>query len=89
MALQLSPEQEQVVGQAIHAGLIRIPDDVIGVGVEIIRQRLEARESAGAPLSAEEWRSELHAWIHRNPANTPPLSDEAMSRESIYGSRGL
>jgi len=37
MALQLSPEQEQVVGQAIHAGLIRIPDDVIGVGVEIIR----------------------------------------------------
>ena len=46
MAIQLSPEQEQVVGQAIHAGLIRIPDDVVGVGIETIRQRLEARDAA-------------------------------------------
>jgi hypothetical protein len=89
MAIQLSPEQEQVVGQAIHAGLIRVPDDVVGIGVETIRQRLEARESANAPLSAEEWRRVLHAWIHSNPTDTPPLTDEAMSRESIYGMRGL
>jgi hypothetical protein len=89
MAIQLSPEQEQVVGQAIHAGLIRIPDDVIGVGVETIRQRLEARESEPASLSLEEWRRELYAWIHSNPTNTPELSDEAISREFIYGTRGL
>lgn len=89
MAVQLSPEQEQVVGQAIHAGLIRIPDDVIGVGVETIRQRLEPLEPASAPLSAEEWIRELHAWIHRNPRNTPELSDEAIGRESIYEGRGL
>jgi hypothetical protein len=41
MAIQLSPEQEQVVGQAIHAGLIRIPDDVVGVGIETIRNAWE------------------------------------------------
>ena len=87
--IQLNPEQEQVVGQAIHAGLIRIPDDVVEIGVETIRQQLEARESAGTPLGAEEWHRELHAWIHSNPADTPPLPDEAMSRESIYGTRGL
>jgi hypothetical protein len=30
MTIPLNPEQEQVVGQAILAGLIRIPDDVAG-----------------------------------------------------------
>jgi hypothetical protein len=91
MAVQLSPEQELVVGQAIHAGLIRIPEDVVGVGVETIRQRLQAEPPVHAKetLSAEEWISELHAWIHRNPRNTPELSDEAISRESIYEGRGL
>ena len=89
MIVQLSLEQEQVVGQAIHVGLIRIPDDVVGVGVDTIRQRLQAREPAGAPLSAEEWIRELHAWIDSNSRNTPELSDEAISRESIYEGRGL
>ncbi|MGD0831801.1 MAG: hypothetical protein ABR907_12705 [Terracidiphilus sp.] len=89
MAIQLSPEQERVVGQAIHAGLIRFPEDVVGVGVETIRQRLVAGESATTSLSAEEWRRELHDWIHNNPATTHVLSDEAISRESIYGTRGL
>jgi len=89
MALQLSPEQELVVGQAIHAGLIRIPDDVIGLGVETIRQRLEARQPAAATLSAEEWSRQLHAWIHSHPTDTPVLSDEAIDRESIYEGRGL
>jgi hypothetical protein len=89
MAVQLSPEQEQVVGRAIHAGLIRNLDDVIGVGVETIRQRLEAQETAIPPLSAAEWIRELHAWIDRNPRDTPELSDEAISRESIYEGRGL
>jgi hypothetical protein len=89
MAIQLSPEQEQVVGQAIHAGLIRIPDDVVGVGIETIRQRLEARDAVPAMLSAEEWSRELHDWIHSHSTTTPVLSDEAISRDSIYGTRGL
>jgi hypothetical protein len=89
MAIQLSPEQEQVVGQAIHAGLIRIPDDVIGVGVETIRQRLEARPAPERTQSAQEWSRELHAWIHSHSTTTPVLPDEAISRESIYGMRGL
>jgi hypothetical protein len=89
MAIHLSPEQEQVVGQAIHAGLIRIPDDVVGVGIETIRQRLGARESSNTTLSAEEWSRELHAWICSHSTTTPVLSDESISRDSIYGTRGL
>jgi hypothetical protein len=90
MALQLSPEQEEVVGKAINAGLIRIPDDVVEIGIETIRQRLaRPPEPAHKTLSAEEWIRELHAWIHSNPSNMPELSDEAISRESIYEGRGL
>ena len=89
MAIQLNTEQEQLVGQAIHAGLIRVPDDVIGLGIETIRQRLEARKPATAKLAAEEWSRELHAWIQNHSTATPVLSDEAISRDSIYGTRGL
>ena len=78
-----------MVGQAIHAGLIRIPDDVVGVGIETIRQRLEARDSVRATLSAEEWSGELHTWIHGHSTTSPVLTDEAISRESIYGTRGF
>jgi hypothetical protein len=49
MTIQLNPEQEQVVRQAIHAGLIERADDVVGVGVETIKQRLEARRNPSAP----------------------------------------
>lgn len=89
MAIQLSPEQEQVVGKAIHAGLIRVPDDVVGIGIETIRQQLDARPPATAALSAEEWSRELHAWIHSHTRTSPVLSDEAISRDSVYGTRGL
>jgi hypothetical protein len=89
MAVDLTPEQEQLVGQAILAGLIRIPDDVVGIGVETIRQRLETRESANPPHSAEEWSREFHAWMDSHRADTPILSDEAIGRESIYEERGL
>ena len=43
MTIDLRPEQQQVVGRAIQAGLIQTADDVIEVGVETIRQQLEAR----------------------------------------------
>ena len=43
MTVTLRPEQERVVGEAIDAGLIDTADDVVDVGVETIRQRLQAR----------------------------------------------
>ncbi|HWE49515.1 MAG TPA: hypothetical protein VG273_06995 [Bryobacteraceae bacterium] len=43
MTVTLRPEQERVVGEAINAGLIGTVDDIVDVGVEAIRQRLESR----------------------------------------------
>jgi proteasome lid subunit RPN8/RPN11 len=88
MTIQLTPEQEQVIGRAIQAGLIRNADDVVGVGVETIQRRLEERRAPLDRASAEQWLEEFHAWVHSHPTTTPLLSDEDIDRESIYGMRG-
>jgi Arc/MetJ-type ribon-helix-helix transcriptional regulator len=88
MTIQLTPEQEQVVDRAIQAGLIRSADDVVGVGVEAIQRRLEGQRASVDSTSAEEWLKEFHTWVHSHPTTTPPLSDEAVNRDSIYGTRG-
>jgi hypothetical protein len=89
MTIQLNPEQERIVGQAIRAGLIRTREDVAEIGVASIRQRLKARHSGSYPHSAEEWSRELAAWSDSHTTTTPLLPDEAIDRESIYGTRGV
>ena len=89
MTIHLNPEQERVIGQAIQAGVIRDADDVVDVGLETIRQRLEARFVSRAAMDTEQWSRELHGWVHSHSSSTPLLSDEAISRDSIYGIRGL
>jgi hypothetical protein len=41
------------------------------------------------PLTAEQWPAEFNAWADSHVGSTVLLSDEAMSRESIYPDRGL
>ena len=89
MAIHLNPEQERVIGQAIQAGVIRDPDDVVDVGLATIRQRLEAQLVSRTAMDAEQWSEELHGWVHGHSLETPLLSDEAIGRDSIYGTRGL
>lgn len=88
MTIQLNPEEEQLIGQAIQAGLISKADDVVAFGVEAIRQRLQARVEAESELDTEQWVREFKAWVQSHPTTTPLLSDEAISRDSIYGARG-
>ncbi len=89
MTIQLKPEQAQLIEQAIQSGLIRGADEVVSVGVETIRQRLEARVALKTEMTAEEWSKELDAWVRSHSTTTPLLSDEAISRVSIYGLRGM
>ncbi len=89
MKIEVRPDQEQLIGRAIEAGLIRAADEVVEVGVETIRQRLDAHLADGAPTDVEQWLKEFHAWVHSHPTTTPLLSDDAISRDSIYGIRGL
>jgi hypothetical protein len=52
MTVILRPEQEQIVGEAIRAGLIENVDAVVEVGVEVIRQRLKSNGLADSSRSA-------------------------------------
>ncbi len=89
MTIQLNPEAEQPIGQAVQAGLIGNADDVLAIGVETIRQRLQSQAAPVSELQTEQWLREFKAWVHSHPTTTPLLSDEAVSRDSIYGTRGL
>jgi preprotein translocase subunit SecA len=89
MTIQLKPDQEQVIAEAIQAGIIQTPRDVVDAGVEAIRRRLEVRVESESSISAEQWLQEFHNWVNSHSTSTPLLSDEAISRESIYGTRGL
>ncbi len=93
MAIQLNPAQQQVIGQAIQAGLIHDAEDVVEAGVEAIRRRLEARHPPTVPpspdIAMEDWSRDLHRWIRGRSSAAPPLSDEAISRESIYETNGF
>jgi hypothetical protein len=59
---------------------------------ELVRDVLLARESSSraAEIPPEEWVREFKAWTRSHAEdNLPLLSDEAMSRDFIYGERGL
>lgn len=88
MTIELSPEQEQVIGEAIHAGLILKPSDVIAIGVNALEEKLEARREPEAALEADEWVRELHSWVSGHSTSTPVLSNASLERDSIYGMRG-
>jgi hypothetical protein len=71
MTIQLKPEQEQVIGQAIRAGLM-----VEGVVLPATQKTLSPEQRAAA----------FEAWSANHRA-TPPLSDYAVSREAMYEGR--
>jgi hypothetical protein len=53
MTIELKPEDTRLIDQAIQAGLIARPEEVVGVGVETLRSRLESRFASGL-LSRQE-----------------------------------
>ena len=86
MTIEFNAGQSHVITEAIQAGLIKNPSEALDIAVDALRSRLKA---SVAPLSSEAWKRELHEWIHSHSAATPLLSDEDISRESIYSERGL
>lgn len=89
MTIELKPEQERVIEQAIEAGLIRNAEDVIDIGIESVREQLQQQPARRDRSSSPDWPERLHRWIQSHSSDAPLLSDEAISRESIYGDRGL
>jgi hypothetical protein len=53
MTIELKPEDTRLIDQAIQAGLIKRPDDVVEVGIETLRSRLGA-DAVSGPSSRHE-----------------------------------
>jgi len=53
MTIELKPEESRIIDQAIQAGLIHRPDEVVEVGIEALRSRLEARLAPQSPMRQE------------------------------------
>lgn len=86
MTITPTPEQEQILTAALEAGLIQRPEDALTVGLETLQEKLVPNRETE---TAEEWIHRFHAWVDSHAGSTVVLSDEAMSRESIYEDRGL
>jgi hypothetical protein len=84
VTLELNAETEDQIAERAKARGISVED--------YIRDVLEEHAGNGeASLSekatAEEWEAALLDWINTERPRHPPLSDEAISRESIYRER--
>lgn len=83
VTLQLSPEQEAA---------LKAQADVHGMSVEewllqIADQHAKAHPASLAHLQKsdpKEWARRFHEWAEGHDRSTPLLSDDAISRESIY-----
>ena len=84
LKLDLSPEREATIKAQAQAQ-----------GLSVEEWLLELAELAAPPTSIvhlqrthpEEWARQFQAWADSHDPNGPILSDEAMSRESIYPDR--
>ena len=74
ITLELSPEiEERFLAEARARGL----------SIEDCLRAFLMEHTAG------DWEREFRAWAESHDRATPPLSDEAVSRESIYGEVGI
>jgi hypothetical protein len=54
MTITLSPEHEQLISEAIRAGLIHTPDEALDEALATLRQRLRSRGAKPTPAQAAE-----------------------------------
>ena len=81
VTLNLSPEKEaafkaqaQVRGLSLEQWLLEVADQSVPIPSIAHLQKTDPQE----------WARYFDAWVDSHDPNTPVLSDEVMSRESIY-----
>jgi hypothetical protein len=89
MAIELNPEQERIVGQALEAGLVPAVDDALEMGVAAVREILQTHDSHEAAKAAREWSRDLDSWVQSHSTGAPVLPDQAFDRDTIYRERGM
>jgi hypothetical protein len=84
--LDLSPEKEAVLKAQAQAYGLTVEQWLL----QLAEQQAQPDPASIAHLqktNPKEWARQFHLWAESHDPNTPVLSDEAMSRDSIYPDR--
>ncbi len=94
MNLDITPETERIVLEELRSGHFRSVDDLIVSSVEAWREHNMSEDQVGSPTLSQAPRAgngkdkarEFVAWA-KSHRDTPPLSDESISRASLNPDR--
>jgi hypothetical protein len=81
LTLELSPEREAALKAQAQARGMSIEQWLVDLTEQLAPSTSIAHLQKTNP---KEWARHFDAWVNSHDPNTPVLSDEAMSRESIY-----
>jgi hypothetical protein len=84
VTLELKPEVEEHIKAEAKARGLSIESYILNV---LERDTTNGEPNFAMSASPEEWEKAFLKWIHTERPRHPPLSDEAISRESIYRER--
>jgi len=84
LTIELSPEREAALRAQARALGLSIEEWLLYLAEQHVPSGSIAHLQKTDP---EEWARQFRAWADNHDPNTPVLSDEAMSRESIYPDR--
>jgi hypothetical protein len=87
LKIDLSSEQEALLIQEAARHGVEASEYVRRM-IERQLSNQEGGQSVGAPITPEERARAFRAWAESHDRNTPLLTEEAISRESIYQGRG-
>lgn len=86
MHINIAPETERLVREEISSGHFRSVDELVKAGVKALREMNAVPAHGAGPKTGEERAREFVQWANSH-RDTPPLSDEAVSRASMNPDR--
>jgi hypothetical protein len=84
VTLDLKPEIEEHIKAEANARGLSIEDYILNV---LERDTANGEANFATMATFEEWKRVFLEWVRAPRPEHPPLSDEALSRESIYRER--
>jgi len=83
MTIELKPEQERILREALRLGRFQSAEQALDEALHSIEPSGGVRPT----LSPAERAAAFRSWAESHPRNSPVLSDEAISGETIYSDR--
>lgn len=84
MTIELNREQERILQEALRQGRFQSVEQALDEAIHSI----VPSGGVGPERSPAERAAAFRSWAESHPLNTPILSEEAISRETIYSDRG-